>query len=118
MPQGCTVASLDFVSPWDQTPDLLYCRWILYQLIYKGSPIIYYSQLSQAILWLQSPSAVILETKKIKSCMVSIVSTSICHEVMGLDAMILVFPMWRFSQSFTFHFHFHQEALVPLRYLP
>ena len=41
--------------------------------------------------WLQSPSAVILELKKIKSVTVSIVSPSICHEVMGQDAMILVF---------------------------
>ena len=43
------------------------------------------------ISWLQSPSAVILEPKRIKSVTVSIVSPSICHEVMGLDAMILVF---------------------------
>ena len=43
------------------------------------------------ISWLQSPSAVILEPKKIKYVTVSIVSPSICHEVMGLDAMILVF---------------------------
>ena len=42
------------------------------------------------ISWLQSPSAVILEPKKIESVTVSIVSPSICHEVMGLDAMILV----------------------------
>ena len=42
------------------------------------------------ISWLQSPSAVILEPKKIKSVTVSIVSPSICCEVMGLDAMILV----------------------------
>ena len=41
--------------------------------------------------WLQSPSAVILEPMKIKSVTVSIVSPSICHEMMGLDAMILVF---------------------------
>ena len=40
------------------------------------------------ISWLQSPSAVILEPKKIKSVTVS---PSICHEVTGLDAMILVF---------------------------
>ena len=40
---------------------------------------------------LQSPSAVILEPKKIKSSAVSIVSPSTCHEVMGLDAMIFVF---------------------------
>ena len=41
--------------------------------------------------WLQSPSAVILELRKIKSVTVSMVSPSICHEVMGLDAMIFVF---------------------------
>ena len=40
------------------------------------------------ISWLQSPSAVILEPKKIKSITVSIVSSSICHEVMGLNAII------------------------------
>ena len=39
------------------------------------------------ILWLQSPSAVIMEPKKIKSLTVSIVSPSICHEVMGIDAI-------------------------------
>ena len=59
--------------------------------------------------WLQSPSAVILEPPKTKSVTVSIVSPSICHEVMGLDAMILVFwmlsckPMFSLS-SFTFIF--------------
>ena len=43
------------------------------------------------ISWLQSPPAVILEPQKIKSATVSTVSQSICHEVMGPDAMILVF---------------------------
>ena len=43
------------------------------------------------ISWLQSPSAVILEPRKMKSVTVSIDSPSICHEVMGPDAMILVF---------------------------
>ena len=43
------------------------------------------------ISWLQSPSTVILESKNIKSDTVSTVSPSICHEVMGRDAMILVF---------------------------
>ena len=41
--------------------------------------------------WLQSPSPVILKPKKIKSITVSIVPPSICHEMMGPDAMILVF---------------------------
>ena len=40
--------------------------------------------------WLQSPSAVILEPKKVKSVTVSTVSPSVCHEVMGPDAMIFV----------------------------
>ena len=44
---------------------------------------------SLLIPWLQSPSAVILEPKKIKSVTVSTVSPSICHKVMGPDAMIL-----------------------------
>ena len=43
------------------------------------------------ISWLQSPSAGILEPPKIKSVTVSIVSPSICHEVMGPDAMIFIF---------------------------
>jgi len=43
------------------------------------------------ILWLQSQYAAILEPRKIKSVIVSIVAPSICYEVMGLDAMILVF---------------------------
>ena len=43
------------------------------------------------ISWLQSPSAVILEPPKIKFLTVSVVSPSICYEVMGLDAMMLVF---------------------------
>ena len=43
------------------------------------------------ISWLQSPYAVILEPKKIKSDPISTVSPSISHEVMGPDAMILVF---------------------------
>ena len=43
------------------------------------------------ISWLQSPSAVILEPKKINLSLFPLYSLSICHEVMGLDAMILVF---------------------------
>ena len=52
--------------------------------------------------WLQSPSAVILEPKKIKSDTASTVSPSTSHEVMGPDAMILVF--WMLSFKPTFHF--------------
>ena len=49
------------------------------------------------ISWPQSPSAVILEPRKIKSVTVSTFSPSICHEVMGPDAMILVFLMLSFK---------------------
>jgi len=51
------------------------------------------------ISWLQLPSAVILEPRKIKSVTVSIVSPSICHEVMGPDATILVFWMLSFKPT-------------------
>ena len=53
------------------------------------------------ISWLQSPSALILEPPERKSITVSIVSPSICHEVMGLDAMILVFWMLSFKPVFS-----------------
>ena len=55
---------------------------------------------SLLISWLQSPSAVILEPRKIKFDTVSTVSPSICHEVMGPDAMILVFWMLSFKPTF------------------
>ena len=53
------------------------------------------------ISWLQLLSAVILEPKKRKSVTVSIVSPSICHEVMGADAMILVFWILSFKPAFS-----------------
>ena len=53
------------------------------------------------ISWLQSPTAVILEPSKIKSVTVSILSPPICHEVMGPDAMILVFWMLSFKPAFS-----------------
>ena len=53
------------------------------------------------ISWLQSPSAVILEPKKIKSLTVSIVSPSIWDEVTGPDAMILVYWMLSFKPTFS-----------------
>ena len=71
------------------------------------------------ILWLLSPSAVILEPKKIMSVTVSIVSPSVCHEIMGLDAMILVF--WMLSFSHLFHSPLSlssRGSLVPLHFLP
>ena len=64
------------------------------------------------ISWLQSPAAVILEPKKIKSITVCIVYLSICHEVMGPDAMIFVFWMLYFKPAFSLSsFNLHQEAV-------
>ena len=56
------------------------------------------------ISWLHSPSALILEPKQIKSVTLFIVSPSICHEVMGLDAKILVFWMLSFRPTFSLSF--------------
>ena len=68
---------------------------------------------------LQSPSAVILEPQKIKSVTVSIVSPSICHEVMGLDATILVFLILSFKPAFYSLLSASSGgSLVPLCFLP
>ena len=70
------------------------------------------------ISWLQSPSAVILEPPKIKSDMVSIVSSSISHEVMELDTMIF-FECWVLSQRFQSPlWPSSRGSLVPLHFLP
>ena len=59
------------------------------------------------ISWLQLPSAMTLESIKIKSATFSTVSPSIWHEVMGPDAIILVFWMLSFMPTFSLLFHFH-----------
>ena len=64
---------------------------LLFNMLSKLVIVFFPSSKGLLISWLQSPSAVIFEPKKIKSVTVSIVSPSICHEVMGPDAMILVF---------------------------
>ena len=71
------------------------------------------------ISWLQSPTAVIVEPKKIKSDTASTVSPSISHEVMGPDTMILVF--WMLSLSQLFHSPLSLSSrgfLVHLHFLP
>ena len=68
---------------------------------------------------LQSPSAVILELPKIKSDTVSTISPSICHEVMGPDAMIFVFRMLSLSQLFHSPLSLSsRRSLVLLHFLP
>ena len=71
------------------------------------------------ILWLQVPSAVILESKEINSVTFSIVSRSICQEVMGLDAMIFVFGTMSFQPAFSLSsFSFIKKIFISLQFLP
>ena len=71
------------------------------------------------ILWLQWPSAVILEPRKMKSDSVSPFFPSTCHEVVGLDAVILVFECWVLSQLFHSPLSpLSRGCLVPLHFLP
>ena len=69
------------------------------------------------ISWLQSPFAVILEPPKIKSLTVAIVCPSVCHEVMGPDAMIFVFWILNFKPTFSLSFTLSRGSLIPLRFL-
>ena len=71
------------------------------------------------ISWLQSLSAVILEPKKIKSVIASTFSLFICHEVMGLDAMVLIFECLLSSQLFHSPLSpSSRGSLIPLHFLP
>ena len=73
---------------------------LLFNMLYRF--VIAFLPMSKClwISWLQSWSRVILEPSKIKSVIVSTFSPSICHEVMGLDAMILIFWMLNFKPAF------------------
>ena len=64
---------------------------LLFNMLSKFVTEFLYTSKILLVLWLQSVSAVILELKKRKSATVSTFPPSICHEVMGLNAMILVF---------------------------
>ena len=71
------------------------------------------------ILWLQSLSAVILEPKKINSVTASTFSHYICHEVMGMDPILLVFKCWVSSQLFQSPLSTSSRgSLVPFHFLP
>ena len=65
--------------------------YLCFLIHYLDLSLLFFQRTSVLISWLQSPSAVILEPKKMKSVTISIVSPYICHQVMGLDAMILDF---------------------------
>ena len=98
-------------------------RWIFYEKVM----FLLFNMLSRLVIaflprskhlllsWLQSPSVVILEPKKIKFLTVSIVSPSVCYEVMGPDAMILVFWMLSFKPTSSLS---SRVSLVLLYFLP
>ena len=69
------------------------------------------------ISWLQSPSTVILESKKIKFAIVSTISLSICHEVMGLCHNLSFFECWVLSQLLHSPLSTSRGSLVPLCFL-
>ena len=71
------------------------------------------------IAWLQSPSAVVLEPKKINSVTPSAFSPSICHEVIGQVPWSHFFECWVFSQLFHSPLSLSSRgSLVPLHFLP
>jgi len=69
------------------------------------------------ISWRQSPSAVILEPKKIKSLTVSIVSPSICHEVMGLDVMTFICWTLRFKPDWSLSYFIFISSVQSLNHV-
>ena len=95
MTTGKTKAFLTIWTSVDKVMSLLFN--MLYRLVITFLP----RSKCLLISWLQSPSAVILEPPKIKSVIVSIVSPYICHEVMGPDALILVFSLLSFKPTFS-----------------
>ena len=86
-PSGCLAAQTKRWAEGIRVPAPLAGRGMLSRLVITFLP----RSKHLLISWLQSPSAVILETPKIKSDTVSIVSPSISHEVMGPDATIFVY---------------------------
>ena len=101
--------SLTLTSIHDYWKIIALTRWTLFRKVMSrlfnllSRLVIAFLPRSKCLLisWLWSPSAVISEPKKLKSVTVSIVYPSICHEVMGPDAMILVFWMLSFKPTFS-----------------
>ena len=107
-------------KPWLWLEGPLSAKWcLLFNMLLRL--VIAFLPRSNCLLisWLQSSSAVILEPKKIKSVTVSIVSPTICHEVMGPDAWSLFFECWVLRQLFySPPWPPSRGFLVPLHFLP
>ena len=92
---------------------------LLFNMLYR-LVITFLPRLKRLLIsWLQSPPTVILEPIKIKSATFSTVTPSICHEIMGPDAMILAFWMLSFKPTFSLSFFISSRgSLVLLHFLP
>ena len=82
---------------------------LLFDILYRFVIAFLPRSMHVLISWLQLPSTVILEPRKIKPITVSIISPSIRHEVTGPDALIFIFWMLSFNQIFHSPFQLHQE---------
>ena len=91
---------------------------LLFNMLYRFVIILLPRSKHLLISWLQSPSAEILEPKKVKPVTVTIISPSISHEVMGLDVIIFVLWMLRFKPAFSPLSVSSRGSLVPLHILP
>ena len=115
---GDRQGNLACCSPWDckESDRNEWLNWTELKLVIGFLP----RRKQLLISWLQSPTAVILEPKKIKSVTVFIVSPSIYYEVMGPDAVTLMFLMFSFRSAFSLSFG-AKSGLQPrrqhLRYL-
>ena len=90
----------------------LSAKWCLCLLLCcLGLSLLSFQRASVLISWLQSLSAVILESPKRKFVITSTFSSSICHEVMGPDAMIIVFGYWIVKQLFQSPLSPHQDPV-------
>ena len=108
--------SLAGSSPWDHkesdTTERLHFHFSFVTAFFPRSKCL-------LISWLQLPSTVILEPKKVKSVTVSTFSSSVCHEVMGQDVIILVFWMLNFKPAFPSPLSpSSRGSLDPLCFLP
>ena len=103
-------------KPWLWQYGPLSAKWRLCFLLCCSRFVIAFLLRRKSLLisWLQSLSTMILEPKKIKSITASIFPPSICHEVMGLDDMILVFFMLSFKTAFSL---FEREIIRDGSYL-
>ena len=109
---GPTLASYSTTGKIIALYSPLCAKWCLCFFIYcVGLSWLSFQEARVLISWLQSPLRLILEAKKIKCITASILSHSICHEVMGPDSMIIVLWILSFKPLFTLHFCPHQETL-------